>query len=66
MQVYKKEEGILTVPTDWSIFLVYNFGDSDFNGGTIKIRTWAERYISKDKPYITKLWSPTSTFYSEE
>jgi len=44
MHVYKKKEGTLTAPSDWSIFLIYNFGDANFDGGSLKIKTWAESW----------------------
>lgn len=52
--------GTYTVPTDWSIWLVY---DTPQVAGEVIIRTWADNYKASDEWYIKNDWQPTGTSF---
>lgn len=47
------KSGVYTVPTDWSIWIVFNPG---VIGGGVSIRTWAEEYTEADVGRIESEW----------
>ena len=60
-RIYNKVgSGRYYVPTDWSIWLIYN---PTFGGGEIKFKHWVEDYTSDDVGRINGEWQPTGTEY---
>ena len=49
-----------TVPSDWTIFLVYNVG---YVNGGISVKSWVSPYTEKDLAKIAGSWQPTGTYW---
>ena len=49
-----------SVPSDWTIFLVYNVG---YVNGAISVKSWVEPYTEKDISKIQGSWQPTGTYW---
>lgn len=59
----KVDYGSFEVPTDWSVYIVYNVG---YMGGNINVKSWAQEYTEKDKTKIDGDWQPTGTYFISE
>lgn len=52
--------GTFTVPTDWSVWVVYN---PSILPGVIKLKSWVEDFTKEDIQIIKNEWQPTGTAY---
>lgn len=55
--------GLFVVPTDWTIWIVYN---KPVFEGSVSIITWLEEYGPDDKAIIETEWQPTGTFWVDK
>ena len=63
-KIYKNVvSGKYTVPTDWSIWLVYNPRNV---GGHFKVKAYTTQFEKRDEWYIKNDWRPTGTSYVDQ
>lgn len=58
----KVRNGTYTVPSDWSLILIYQPTDY-FSYGQVSLVTWADMFNQSDALKIKTEWQPTGTFY---
>jgi hypothetical protein len=51
------------VPTDWSLWLVYDSAPN--TQGVINLASWTEEITTFDKWYINNDWKPTTCFFGD-
>jgi len=56
----KKKEGTFTVPSDWTVYLIYNIG---YFNGVISLKSWVTEYVDADIEKLNTIWEPTGTYH---
>ena len=62
---YKQTVGTFEVPTDWTVYIIYNYNNG-FGwplSGSIHLEAWVEDLKAEDAQKITKEWRPTEVIY---